>query len=115
MNFLLISIIVVCTVGSDVLQSFEMRRSGSGGSVSKSAVVFFRPLFLLSVALLAVSFFAFLRVLRDTPISFVAPVTASAYVLDGLLARYVLKEHVSKRRWLGIGFVFVGVVLISLQ
>lgn len=114
MNLFLISVIVLCTVGSDVLQSFEMKRSGSGGSIQKSAAALFRPLFLLSIVLLALSFFVFLQVLRDTPISFVAPVTASAYVLDGLLARYVLKENVNKRRWLGIGFVFIGVVLISL-
>ena len=69
----------------------------------------------LSIVLMAISFFAFLRVLREAPISFVAPVTSSAYVLDGLLARYVLKEHVNQRRWLGIACVFIGVVLISLR
>ncbi len=63
--------------------------------------------------LLAISFFVFLRLLRLAPISFIAPVTASTYVLDGIFARYVLREHVTNKRWLGIAFIFAGVVLIS--
>ncbi len=113
MKWLLIGLIVSCTVGSDVLQSFEMKRSGSAGAVGKSVAALIRPLFILSIALLAISFFAFLRVLRIAPVSFVAPVTASTYILDGFLARYLLKEHVNGKRWLGIAFVFAGVVLIS--
>ena len=113
MKWFLIGVIVSCTVASDVLQSFEMKRSGAAGEVQKSIVALIKPLFVLSIALLAISFFAFLRVLRLAPVSYVAPVTASSYVLDGLFARYVLKEHVNRKRWLGIALVFAGVVLIS--
>jgi uncharacterized membrane protein len=113
MKWILIAFIVACTVASDVLQSFEMKRSGAAGAVQKSMAALIRPLFVLSIVLLAISFFAFLRVLRLAPISYIAPVTASTYVLDGFLARYVLKEHVTSKRWLGIAFVCAGVVLIS--
>lgn len=112
-KWLLIAVIVLSTVASDVLQSFEMKRSGAAGELRRSAGAITRPLFLLSIVLLAIGFFAFLRVLRVAPVSFVSPVTASTYVLDGLLARFVLQEHVNTKRWLGIAFVFAGVVLIS--
>lgn len=113
MKWFLIAVIVSCTVGSDVLQSSEMKRSGAAGKVHKSLLAVSRPLFVLSILLLAISFFVFLRLLRLAPISFIAPVTASTYILDGLLARYVLRERVNSKRWLGIAFVFAGVVLIS--
>ncbi len=113
MTWFLIAVIVCCTVASDVLQSFEMKRSGSAGDVSRSLRALTRPLFMLSIALLAIAFFAFLRVLRLAPISFIAPVTAITYVLDGVSAKYLLKEHVNNKRWLGIAFVFAGVILIS--
>lgn len=113
MKWLLIAFIVLCTVASDVLQSFEMKRSGAAGEIRRSAPALIRPLFVLSILLLALSFFAFLRVLRIAPISFVSPVTASTYILDGLLARFLLNEHVTRKRWLGIGFVFAGVILVS--
>ena len=113
MKWLLIVVVVVCTVGSDVLQSFEMKRSGAEGEIRRSVASMTRPLFVLSIVLLAISFFAFLRVLRVAAVSFVSPVTASAYVLDGLLAKFFLKEHVNGARWLGIAFVSLGVVLVS--
>lgn len=113
MKWLLIAVIVGCTVASDVLQSFEMKRSGAGGEIRRSAAAAKKPLFLLSILLLAISFFAFLRVLRIAAVSFVSPVTATTYILDGVLAKFLLKEQVNRRRWLGIAFIFAGVVLIS--
>lgn len=115
MKWSLIAVIIFCTVASDVLQSFEMKRSGAKGELRKSAVAVIRPLFILSIVLLAVGFFAYLRVLRVAGVSFVAAVTASTYVFDGLLAKFLLKEHVNGRRWLGIGFICAGVMLVSIE
>lgn len=113
MKWLLIGIIIACTVASDVLQSFEMKRSGAAGEIRRSTAALPKPLFILSIVLLAISFFAFLRVLRIAPISFVSPVTAATYIFDGILAKFLLKEHVNGERWLGIAFVSAGVILVS--
>ena len=115
MKWSLIAVIIFCTVASDVLQSFEMKRSGAKGELRKSAVAVIRPLFILSIVLLAVGFFAYLRVLRVAGVSFVAAVTASTYVFDGLLAKFLLKEHVNRKRWLGIGFICAGVMVVSIE
>jgi drug/metabolite transporter (DMT)-like permease len=114
MKWTLIALIIFCTVASDVLQSFEMKRSGAAGELRRSAAAISRPLFILSVVLLAISFFAFLEVLKVAAVSFVSSVTSSTYVFDGILAKFLLKEHVNGKRWLGIGFICSGVILVAL-
>jgi drug/metabolite transporter (DMT)-like permease len=115
MKWPMIAVIIFCTVASDVLQSFEMKRSGAAGEIRKSAAAVIKPLLILSIVLLAVAFFAYLQVLRVAGVSFVAAVTASTYVFDGLLAKFLLKEHLNSKRWLGIGFICAGVILVSIE
>ena len=114
MKWALISVIVFATVGSDLLQSFEMKRSGADGSVTRSVTVITRPLLLLSILLLAISFFAFVKVLSIAPVSFVVPVTASTYVFDAFLAKVLLRENVDLTRWMGIVLLIIGIGIISL-
>jgi drug/metabolite transporter (DMT)-like permease len=47
-------------------------------------------------------------------LSFAVPVTAITYVLETVLAKYVLKEHVNWLRWAGASLVVSGVALVSL-
>ena len=47
-------------------------------------------------------------------LSFAVPATAVTYVLETVLAKYVLKEHVNRLRWAGAGLVICGVALVSL-
>jgi drug/metabolite transporter (DMT)-like permease len=42
------------------------------------------------------------------------PVTAVTYVLETVLAKYVLKERVTALRWAGAALVIFGVALVSL-
>ena len=42
------------------------------------------------------------------------PATAITYVLETVLAKYVLKEHVNWLRWVGASLVICGVALVSL-
>ena len=44
-------------------------------------------------------------------LSFVLPVTASAYVLVALVGHFFLHDHISGLRWLGILLITGGVVL----
>ena len=113
MKWLLIGIIVACTVASDVLQSYEMKRSGTAGNVARSAKVLKQPLLLLSIVFLAISFFAFLKVLALAPVSFVAPVTASGYVFNAILAKLLLNEDVGPKRWAGIVLLIIGIAIVS--
>ena len=67
-----------------------------------------------SVAAMAVSFFAYLGLIAISDLSFAVPATAVTYVLETLLAKYVLKERVNWLRWAGASLVVCGVALVSL-
>jgi undecaprenyl phosphate-alpha-L-ara4N flippase subunit ArnE len=63
---------------------------------------------------MAVSFFAFLKLLSISELSFAVPVSAVTYAMETVLAKYFLKEQVSWLRWAGAALVVCGVALISL-
>ena len=63
---------------------------------------------------MAVSFFALMKLLSVTELSFAVPVSAVTYVLETVLAKYVLKERVNRLRWAGAALVICGVALVSL-
>ena len=63
---------------------------------------------------MAVSFFAYLGLLTIADLSFAVPATAITYVLETILAKYLLKEQVNWLRWAGASLVICGVALVSL-
>jgi drug/metabolite transporter (DMT)-like permease len=69
---------------------------------------------LAAVASLAVSFFAFLALISVSELSFAVPATAATYVLETILAKYLLRELVDWRRWAGATLVAGGVALLML-
>ena len=65
-----------------------------------------------ALPLLAASFYSLLILLSWAPISLVIPASAANYIVGVLGAKYILKEEVTARRWLGVGMVFLGVILV---
>ena len=63
---------------------------------------------------MAISFFAFMKLLSMTDLSFAVPVSAVTYVMETVLAKYLLKERVNGLRWAGAALVICGVALVSL-
>ncbi len=116
MKWALVSVIVGATVVADVLQSREMKQHGAIKAASRGvfAAVLRRPLLLLAIGMMGVSFFAFMKLLQTADLSFAVPATATSYVIETLLARYVLKERVDSRRWAGAALVGSGVALLAL-
>jgi drug/metabolite transporter (DMT)-like permease len=120
MKWLAIGIIVAATTVGEVLQAMGMRHHGEirdfrPVALSKAAVLLVRNRFVIgSVVAMAVSFFAYMGLLTLTDLSFAVPATAITYVLETVLAKYVLKEQVNWLRWAGAALVICGVVLVSL-
>ena len=114
-RWLLLSGVVVSTVACDLLQAWEMKRHGEmrDFSPSRFARLFRRWPLLLSVVFMATSFFSFLRLLALEDLSFAVPATAASLVLETFLARTVLKERVTPRRWVGALMVATGVGLLA--
>jgi drug/metabolite transporter (DMT)-like permease len=118
-KWLLVAAVVLSTVISDLLQSSEMKRHGAidefrpgrWGRIMAGALR--RGRLILSIVFMALSFFAFLTLLRIADLSFAVPATAASYVVETVLARYLLKEHLDWRRWSGAGLVACGVAMLS--
>ncbi|MFL6464047.1 MAG: EamA family transporter [Bryobacteraceae bacterium] len=118
MKWLLLSVIVIATVLSDLLQSYEMKRSGEQsvdvrGLGRLLRMIASRSSLALSIFCMAISFFAFMALVQIAPLSFAVPASAATFVLETILAKLVLHEHVGKRRTAGTLLVLGGVILLA--
>jgi drug/metabolite transporter (DMT)-like permease len=119
-KWLYIGVIVAATTAGEVMQAAGMRRHGEirdfrPGAIGRAMAVLARNRFVIaSVAAMAVSFFAYMGLLTIADLSFAVPATAITYVLETVLAKYVLKEQVTWLRWAGASLVICGVALVSL-
>jgi drug/metabolite transporter (DMT)-like permease len=120
MKWLLVALIVASTSLGEVLQAAGMRRHGEihdfrPNAIGRALAAMVRNRFVIGgVMSMAVSFFAFLKLLSVSDLSFAVPVSAVTYAMETVLAKYFLKERVSALRWAGAALVVCGVVLISL-
>lgn len=116
MQWLLVAIMVTSTVVGDVLQTREMKKGGEvhdfrpGNLLPELAR---RKYLILAVGFMAISFFAFVKLLSIADLSFAVPASAATVVLETILAKVFLKEHVDMRRWMGAALVTCGVVLLA--
>jgi len=118
MKWVLLSVIVCATVLSDLLQSYEMKRSGeqrvdARGLARLLRMIISRRYLLLSIVCMAISFFAFMALVQTAPLSFAVPASAATFVLETVLAKFVLNEEVGKRRTAGALLVLGGVLLLA--
>ena len=115
----LLSIVVGCTVMSDLLSAFEMKRHGEvhdfrpGGIGRTLATLATKKFVILSIFFMALSFFAFMTLVERADLSFAVPASAASIVFETILARTILKERVDTRRWWGVCLVAMGVVLLA--
>ena len=120
MKWILVAIIVAATSAGEVLQAAGMKSHGEihdfrPGALGRVAYAIARNyLIILSVVMMAVSFFAFMALVSVADLSFSVPATAVSYVVETVLAKAILKERVGKRRWAGAVLVCTGVALLSL-
>jgi len=116
----LLGVIIGSTVTADLLQSHEMKRHGEildfgpRGLRRVMATLAQKKNLILSVVCMAASFFAFMALVQVADLSFAAPASAGSLVIETVLARLVLKEHVDARRWIGAALVACGVWFLAL-
>jgi len=117
-RWLLVAAMVFATVGSDLLQSHEMKRAGeqsvgARGLARLLHIIARRRLLILAIACNAVSFFTFMALVQSEPLSFVVPASSASFVLETLLAKFVLGERIGARRAAGALAVLAGVALVG--
>src|ERR1700743_607145 len=106
MKWTLVAVMVLATVAGDLLQSHELKRAGEqsvsargfGRLVCVSAE---RRVVTLGDACSAVSFFSFMALVQTEPLSFAVPASSASFVLETLMAKFVLGEQVGIRRAAG--------------
>ncbi|MEI6557941.1 MAG: hypothetical protein WCO00_06000 [Rhodospirillaceae bacterium] len=121
LTVILVAAMVASDAASDILVAKAMKQIGE--------VHDFRPRALWStlgrmarsralvagIGAAAIHFFTFLALLSFVGLSYVFPATALVYVMATAGAQFILKEHVSRRRWAGVSLVCAGMALVSLS
>src|SRR5215469_6821121 len=118
MRWVLVVTMVAATALSDLLQSYEMKNAGQQSVRPRGLMRLVRTIarrwrLLLSIACLAISFLSFVALVRVEALSFAVPASAASFVLETLLAKLVLREHIGARRAAGALIVLCGVVLVG--
>jgi len=119
MKWILVAVIVAATTVGDILKAKGMKEHGEihefglGAFRRMLAMLSRNKLIIASVACMAVSFFAFMALVSVAELSFAVPATAITYVLETILARYILKETITWVRWTGAYLVACGVALLA--
>ena len=118
MKWILVILMVVATVLSDLLQSYEMKRAGqqsvnASGLLRLLKMIGQKRYLILAIACMAVSFFSFMALVQTEPLSFAVPASAASFILETALAKLVLKEKVGVKRTAGALIVLAGVVLLG--
>lgn len=67
----------------------------------------------LSILFLGLGLLLWLAVLRVMPVSVAYPLLSLNFVLVALAARFFFHEHISRRQWLGIAWIILGIFLLS--
>jgi uncharacterized membrane protein len=74
----------------------------------------FSPWVTLGICLLITWMISRMFLLSWADLSYVLPVTAFGYVLNALLGRLFLGEHVTPERWAGTLLIVGGIILVGL-
>ena len=69
--------------------------------------------FIAGIACYVISVLVWVLGLSRVPVSIAYPLLSLGYVVNAIAAHYLLGEAVTAQRWLGIGFIIVGVYLVA--
>jgi drug/metabolite transporter (DMT)-like permease len=112
---LIMLVAVVALAVGETFLSKGMKQTGrpDGGWADQALAVVRNGWILAGFALLIIHLGLYMLALRGADLSFVLPLTASAYPLSALLARFYLREDVGTARWVGTLVITVGVAIVA--
>jgi len=108
-------VVIMTNVLGNLSLSRGMHQVGKIVSASPLDYVrgFANPWTVAGVCILVVWMIIDLALLSRADLSFVMPVTASAYVLIAIAGRFLLHDNISGVRWAGILVITLGAVLVG--
>lgn len=107
--------VIAANVIGNLMLSHGMRVVGSLSAFDPAsyAHAFANPFVIAGVCVLASWMVGNLGLLSRADLSYVLPVTSSAYVLIAILGHFVLGEAISPGRWSGILVITAGVTVVG--
>ena len=119
----LVIVLVLFNSWGDLLMARSMRRVGDvdalrmrAGILGVIRAVLSTPLFYAALLCMAAGYFSLLTALSRLDLSVVIPAVSSVTYLTTLLgAKFFLREHLDRRRWVAGLVVLCGVVLLALD
>ncbi|MCU1325044.1 MAG: small multidrug resistance protein [Bryobacterales bacterium] len=119
MKWFLVMVLVAATTAGDVFRSMGMKHHGEihdfrPGAIGRALHALVQNRYVIvSTFSMAISFFAFIKLVAIAPMSFAVPMSAATFIPETILARFLLKERVDWQRWTGALLIASGVVFIS--
>jgi drug/metabolite transporter (DMT)-like permease len=112
---LIMLVAVVALAVGETFLSKGMKQAGrlGGGWLDQALAVVRNGWILGGCALLLIHVGLYMLALRGADLSFALPLTAAAYPLSALLARFYLREDVGTVRWLGTIVITAGVAIVA--
>jgi drug/metabolite transporter (DMT)-like permease len=114
-KYLVLAGVTVFAAAGDSMLSHGMKQTGSISLSHLQSVIFavLNPWVAIGILLLLAFFATYMTALSWADLTYVLPATSLGYVLLALVARFLLHEHVSPMRWLGIALITGGVGFIA--
>jgi drug/metabolite transporter (DMT)-like permease len=114
-KYLVLAGVTVFAAAGDSMLSHGMKQTGSISLNQLQDVIFavLNPWVAIGILLLLAFFATYMTALSWADLTYVLPATSLGYVLLALVARFVLHEHVSPLRWLGIALITGGVGFVA--
>ncbi len=114
-KYLVLAGVTVFAAAGDSMLSHGMKQTGNISLHHLQSVIFavLNPWVATGILLLLAFFATYMTALSWADLTYVLPATSLGYVILALVARFVLHEHVSPLRWLGIALITGGVGFIA--
>jgi len=96
--------------GTNVLGVLSLTRETWTDTLMRMAT---QRYFILGAACYLLSLFVWILGLSRVPVSIAYPLLSVGYIINAIAAHYLFGEAVTASRWLGIGFIIVGVWLVA--
>ena len=96
--------------GTNVLGVLTLSRDTWADTLMRIAT---QRYFMLGAACYVLSLFVWILGLSRVPVSVAYPLLSVGYIVNAIAAYYLFGETATMTRWLGIGFIVVGVWLVA--
>lgn len=113
MNNLLLCLLNVILMSVGQLMFKISMKGKSIGSVHDMILAVVNPTVIAAICVYGFTTLLWLYILSRVPISYAQPIQTLAIPIVCIVAMFYLGETISASKWIGIGVIFIGVIIVS--